>query len=116
VGTEKDVLSLGFARLNVGKRSVQVLRHVVIEDLGDVIGRVGMADVDLTWAVDLRGVFVTMKHAARVMVVDGGLTAIGGDSPFALGQVRRAGCLPRGGPPQLTRGPSPPVHHHRRRH
>ncbi len=26
-----------------------------------------MVDVDATWAIDLRGVFVSMKHAARVM-------------------------------------------------
>jgi NAD(P)-dependent dehydrogenase (short-subunit alcohol dehydrogenase family) len=43
-----------------------------------------MADVDLTWAVDLRGVFVTMKHAARVMVPRGSGVIIATTSPAAV--------------------------------
>ena len=43
-----------------------------------------MADVDLTWAVDLRGVFVTMKHAARVMVPQGSGVIIATTSPAAV--------------------------------
>lgn len=43
-----------------------------------------MADVDLTWAVDLRGVFVTMKHAARVMIPQGSGVIIATTSPAAV--------------------------------
>jgi NAD(P)-dependent dehydrogenase (short-subunit alcohol dehydrogenase family) len=43
-----------------------------------------MADVDLTWAVDLRGVFVTMKHAARVMVPRKSGVIIATTSPAAV--------------------------------
>jgi NAD(P)-dependent dehydrogenase (short-subunit alcohol dehydrogenase family) len=43
-----------------------------------------MADVDLTWAVDLRGVFVTMKHAARVMIPRGSGVIIATTSPAAV--------------------------------
>jgi NAD(P)-dependent dehydrogenase (short-subunit alcohol dehydrogenase family) len=43
-----------------------------------------MADVDLTWAVDLRGVFVTMKHAARVMIPQSSGVIIATTSPAAV--------------------------------
>jgi len=48
------------------------------------IDKTRMADVDLTWAVDLRGVFVTMKHAARVMVPRGSGVIIATTSPAAV--------------------------------
>jgi NAD(P)-dependent dehydrogenase (short-subunit alcohol dehydrogenase family) len=43
-----------------------------------------MADVDLTWAVDLRGVFLAMKHAARVMIPRGSGVIIATTSPAAV--------------------------------
>jgi NAD(P)-dependent dehydrogenase (short-subunit alcohol dehydrogenase family) len=43
-----------------------------------------MSDVDLTFAVDLRGVFVTLKHAARVMVPHGSGAIICTSSPAGL--------------------------------
>jgi NAD(P)-dependent dehydrogenase (short-subunit alcohol dehydrogenase family) len=43
-----------------------------------------LADVDLTWAVDLRGVFVSMKHAARVMVPRGSGVILATSSPAAV--------------------------------
>ena len=43
-----------------------------------------LADVDLTWAVDLRGVFVTMKHAARVMIPRQSGVIIATTSPAAV--------------------------------
>jgi NAD(P)-dependent dehydrogenase (short-subunit alcohol dehydrogenase family) len=43
-----------------------------------------MADVDLTWAVNLRGVFLAMKHAARVMVPRGTGVIIATTSPAAV--------------------------------
>jgi NAD(P)-dependent dehydrogenase (short-subunit alcohol dehydrogenase family) len=48
------------------------------------IDKTRMADVDLTWAVDLRGVFVTMKHAARVMIPRGSGVIIATTSPAAV--------------------------------
>ena len=43
-----------------------------------------MADVDLTWAVDLRGVFLAMKHAARVMIPNGSGVIVATTSPAAV--------------------------------
>jgi NAD(P)-dependent dehydrogenase (short-subunit alcohol dehydrogenase family) len=43
-----------------------------------------MPDVDLTWAIDLRGVFVSMKHAARVMIPRGSGVIIATTSPAAV--------------------------------
>jgi NAD(P)-dependent dehydrogenase (short-subunit alcohol dehydrogenase family) len=43
-----------------------------------------MADVDLTWAVDLRGVFLAMKHAARVMIPRGTGVIVATTSPAAV--------------------------------
>ena len=43
-----------------------------------------MEDVDLTWAVDLRGVFLAMKHAARVMIPRGRGVIIATTSPAAV--------------------------------
>jgi len=43
-----------------------------------------MADVDLTWAVDLRGVFLAMKHAARVMIPRGSGVILATTSPAAV--------------------------------
>jgi len=43
-----------------------------------------MADVELTWAVDLRGVFMAMKHAARVMIPRGSGVIIATTSPAAV--------------------------------
>jgi NAD(P)-dependent dehydrogenase (short-subunit alcohol dehydrogenase family) len=43
-----------------------------------------MADVDLTWAVDLRGVFLAMKHAARVMIPRRSGVIIATTSPAAV--------------------------------
>jgi NAD(P)-dependent dehydrogenase (short-subunit alcohol dehydrogenase family) len=43
-----------------------------------------MADVELTWAVDLRGVFIAMKHAARVMIPRGSGVIIATTSPAAV--------------------------------
>ncbi len=43
-----------------------------------------MADVDATWAIDLRGVFVSMKHAARVMRPQRSGVIIATTSPAAV--------------------------------
>jgi NAD(P)-dependent dehydrogenase (short-subunit alcohol dehydrogenase family) len=43
-----------------------------------------MADVDLTWAVNLRGVFLGMKHAARVMIPRQSGVIISTTSPAAV--------------------------------
>jgi NAD(P)-dependent dehydrogenase (short-subunit alcohol dehydrogenase family) len=43
-----------------------------------------MADVDLTWAVNLRGVFLAMKHAARVMIPRGTGVIVATTSPAAV--------------------------------
>ena len=43
-----------------------------------------MADVDLTWAIDLRGVFLAMKHAARVMIPNGSGVIVATTSPAAV--------------------------------
>src|SRR6266851_1150674 len=43
-----------------------------------------MAYVDLTWAVNLRGVFLAMKHAARVMIPRGTGVIIATTSPAAV--------------------------------
>lgn len=43
-----------------------------------------MADVDLTWAVNLRGVFLAMKHAARVMVPRSTGVIVATTSPAAV--------------------------------
>jgi NAD(P)-dependent dehydrogenase (short-subunit alcohol dehydrogenase family) len=43
-----------------------------------------MADVDATWAIDLRGVFVSMKHAARVMLPRRSGAIIATTSPAAV--------------------------------
>jgi NAD(P)-dependent dehydrogenase (short-subunit alcohol dehydrogenase family) len=48
------------------------------------IEKSAMADVDLTWAVDLRGVFLAMKHAARVMIPRGRGVIIATTSPAAV--------------------------------
>ena len=48
------------------------------------IAQARMADVDLTWAIDLRGVFVAMKHAARVMIPRGRGVIIATTSPAAM--------------------------------
>jgi NAD(P)-dependent dehydrogenase (short-subunit alcohol dehydrogenase family) len=48
------------------------------------IDRNRMADVDLTWAVNLRGVFLAMKHSARVMVPRGTGVIIATTSPAAV--------------------------------
>ena len=43
-----------------------------------------MAAVDATWAIDLRGVFLCMKHAARVMRPQGSGVIIATTSPAAV--------------------------------
>jgi NAD(P)-dependent dehydrogenase (short-subunit alcohol dehydrogenase family) len=43
-----------------------------------------MTDVDATWAIDLRGVFVSMKHAARVMRPQNSGVIIATTSPAAV--------------------------------
>ena len=43
-----------------------------------------MADVDATWAIDLRGVFMSMKHAARVMRPQRSGVIIATTSPAAV--------------------------------
>jgi NAD(P)-dependent dehydrogenase (short-subunit alcohol dehydrogenase family) len=43
-----------------------------------------MADVDATWAIDLRGVFLCMKHAARVMLPARSGVIIATTSPAAV--------------------------------
>lgn len=43
-----------------------------------------MADVDLTWAIDLRGVFLCMKHAARVMIEQSSGVILATTSPAAV--------------------------------
>lgn len=48
------------------------------------IARASLETVDLTWAVDLRGVFVSMKHAARVMIPRGSGVIIATTSPAAV--------------------------------
>lgn len=48
------------------------------------IARARMEDVDLTWAIDLRGVFLCMKHAARVMIPRGSGVIVATTSPAAV--------------------------------
>jgi NAD(P)-dependent dehydrogenase (short-subunit alcohol dehydrogenase family) len=48
------------------------------------IAKSRMSDVDLTWAIDLRGVFVGMKHAARVMIPQRSGVILATTSPAAV--------------------------------
>ena len=69
-----------------------------------------MAAVDATWAIDLRGVFLCMKHAARVMRPQGSGVIIATTSPAAVTGRRRQPCVQRreGRHHRASCGRSPP--------
>lgn len=70
-----DIAVARYGRLDVAYANAAIL---------GAVGRLSvqnMADVDLTFSVNLRGVFLLMKHAARVMVPQGSGAILATGSP-----------------------------------